>query len=55
MSKKVVTVHLPMPYYEALERLVKAGIYHNKAEAIKTAVKELIYRELPLIEGVEGR
>ena len=46
-----MTVHLPEPYVEALDELVRAKMYQNRAEAIRMAVRELIFRELPRIQG----
>ena len=42
---KVVTVHLPEAYLEAIDELVKKGYYPNRAEAIRMAVRDLIRRE----------
>jgi Arc/MetJ-type ribon-helix-helix transcriptional regulator len=42
---KVVTVHLPVAYVEAIDELVKKGYYPNRAEAIRMAVRDLIRRE----------
>jgi antitoxin ParD1/3/4 len=42
---KVVTVHLPEAYVEAIDELVKRGLYPNRAEAIRMAVRDLIRRE----------
>mgnify|MGYP000038159206 CR=1 FL=1 len=50
-AMKPITVHLPEAYIEALEVLVKAGYYPNKAEAIRTAVRDLIISELRHLEA----
>jgi antitoxin ParD1/3/4 len=42
---KVVTVHLPEAYVEAIDELVKRRLYPNRAEAIRMAVRDLIRRE----------
>jgi Arc/MetJ-type ribon-helix-helix transcriptional regulator len=42
---KIVTVHLPEAYVEAIDNLVKNGYYPNRAEAIRMAVRDLIRRE----------
>ena len=39
---KLITLHLPEPYIEALDRLVQAKYYPNRAEAIRIAVRDLI-------------
>lgn len=43
---KVVTVHLPEPYVEAIDRLVSRKVYPNRAEAIRMAVRDFIKEEL---------
>jgi len=50
---RVVTTHLPESYIEALDKLVKARIYHNRAQAIRSAVRDLIIRELPVVQEME--
>ena len=47
---RVVTTHLPEHFIKALDKLVEAKIYPNRAEAIRIAVRDLIMRELPTIE-----
>jgi Arc/MetJ-type ribon-helix-helix transcriptional regulator len=42
---KIVTVHLPEAYVEALDELVKRRMYPNRAEAIRMAVRDFIRRE----------
>jgi antitoxin ParD1/3/4 len=42
---KVVTVHLPEAYVEAIDELVKRKVYANRAEAIRMAVRDLLRRE----------
>jgi Arc/MetJ-type ribon-helix-helix transcriptional regulator len=44
----VITVHLPKPYVEALDNLVKAGMYGCMADAIRAAVRDLIFEEIPI-------
>ena len=39
-------MHLPEPYVEALEELVRRKLYPNRAEAIRVAVRDFIYKEL---------
>ena len=48
---QVITVHLPRSYIEALKALVEAGYYPSKAEAIRTAVRDLIMDELKRLEA----
>jgi len=42
---KLITLHLPEPYIEALDNLVKEKYYPNRAEAIRTAVRDLLTYE----------
>ena len=35
-------MHLPEPYIQALDNLVKEKMYPNRAEAIRTAVRDLL-------------
>ncbi len=43
---KLITLHLPEPYLEALDRLVNEKLYPNRAEAIRAAVRDLIESEV---------
>jgi len=42
---KVVTIHLPEAYIELLDQLVAKKKYSSKGEAIRAAVRDLIYQE----------
>lgn len=42
---KVVTVHLPELYIEALDGLIQKRLYPNRAEAIRTALRDFIKGE----------
>lgn len=39
---KKITVSLPEPYIEALDRLVEKHFYPDKKEAIRIAVRDLL-------------
>ena len=41
----VVAVHLPKIYVDKLEELVKRKLYINRSEAIRMAVRDLIFNE----------
>ena len=43
---KLITLYLPEPYIEALDRLVNEQFYPHRAEAIRVAVRDLIDTEL---------
>ncbi|MDJ0270021.1 MAG: ribbon-helix-helix domain-containing protein [Aigarchaeota archaeon] len=47
---KVVTVHLPEPYLEAIDELVRRRLYPNRAEAIRMAVRDFIREEVQVSE-----
>ena len=42
---KLITVHLPKPYIQALDKLVHDKYYPNRAEAIRIAVRDLLNSE----------
>ena len=48
MDVRVVTVHLPEAYIEAIDQLVKRRMYPNRAEAIRMAVRAVSYTHLTL-------
>jgi len=39
---KLITLYLPEPYIQALDRLVNEKYYPNRAEAIRVAVRDLL-------------
>ena len=39
---KLITLYLPEPYIQALDRLVNEKFYPNRAEAIRVAVRDLL-------------
>jgi antitoxin ParD1/3/4 len=39
---KLITLHLPEVYIKALDDLVDRKFYPNRAEAIRTAVRDLL-------------
>jgi len=43
---RLVSVTLPERYIEGLEELVLQGRYSNRSAAIRTAVRDLLLREL---------
>jgi len=43
---RVITLHLPELYIRALDQLVNEKYYPNRAEAIRTAVKDLLDEEI---------
>jgi len=55
MGLKVVTVHLPEAHVEALDELVRRKRYPNRAEAIRTAVRDFLLEEFAIIYQEEER
>ena len=51
---KVVTVHLPEAYLDAIDELVRRKLYPNRAEVIRMAVRDLIRRESRLLADLSG-
>jgi len=49
-----LTVRMPKAYVEFLDRLVKAGIYPNRCEAIRKAIRDFIFQEYEKLEGGAG-
>ncbi|MFQ6094818.1 MAG: ribbon-helix-helix domain-containing protein [Candidatus Bathyarchaeia archaeon] len=43
---KLITLYLPEPYIEALDRLVDEKYYPHRAEAIRVAIRDMINVEL---------
>lgn len=44
---KTISVNIPEAAVKALEELVQKGLYANRSEAIRVAVRDLIKKELP--------
>jgi Ribbon-helix-helix protein, copG family. len=43
---QTLTVHLPEAYVDAIDVLVAKGFYMNRSEAVRSAVRDLIMREM---------
>lgn len=43
---KLITLYLPEPYIQALDRLVDDKYYPNRAEAIRVAIRDLLNVEV---------
>jgi len=44
---EAVTVSLPVAYVDALDELVRRGVYRSRSEAIREAIRELLKRGFP--------
>jgi len=51
---RIISVQLPQGLINALDVLVKRGVYPNRSEAIREAIRELIKKELYATEA-EGK
>jgi len=45
-SMRMITVKLPVIYVEGLDELVKQGRYSSRSEVIRTAIRDLLKKEL---------
>jgi Arc/MetJ-type ribon-helix-helix transcriptional regulator len=43
---KIISVQLPQGLINAIDALVKRGVYPNRSEAIRAAIRDLVKREL---------
>jgi antitoxin ParD1/3/4 len=43
---RLIAVHLPEKIVEDIQRLVDSGLYPNRSEAIRNAIRDLLKREL---------
>ena len=43
---RLIAVHLPERIVEDIQRLVEKGLYPNRSEAIRIAIRDLLKREL---------
>ncbi len=43
---KLITLHIPEPFIKDLDELVQGDFYPNRAEAIRTAVRDMLSTEL---------
>ncbi len=48
---KLITVKMPEIYVEGLDELVKTGRYSSRSEIIRVAIRDLLRKELWMIEG----
>ncbi|NJE05043.1 ribbon-helix-helix protein, CopG family [Thermococcus sp. M36] len=54
MSKmRIVSVQLPQGLINAMDQLVRRGVYPNRSEIIREAIRELLKRELYRLETEE--
>ena len=47
---RIISVQLPQGLINAMDQLVKNGVYPNRSEIIREAIRELLKRELYRLE-----
>ncbi|MHA1521451.1 MAG: ribbon-helix-helix domain-containing protein [Promethearchaeota archaeon] len=52
---KMLTVFIPEKYIESLDLLVVEDFFPNRSEAIRTAIRDLIQKEINFKEALEKR
>lgn len=45
-NMRIISVQLPQSYINAMDQLVRRGLYPSRSEVIRTAIRELLKREL---------
>ena len=50
---RIISVQLPQGLINAMDQLVKKGVYPNRSEIIREAIRELLKRELYQLETEE--
>jgi len=43
---RLITLYVPEPYIKNLDMLVGQKMYPNRSEAIRLAIRDLLYREV---------
>lgn len=51
MSVKLITLYLPETYIKALDQLVEAKFYPNRAEAIRFSIRDMLKDDLIKLRG----
>jgi len=52
---KLITLHLPEPYIQELDRLVSDKLYPNRAEAIRLFIRDGLHQELSMLKQKEEK
>lgn len=55
LKMKMLTVFIPEKYIESLDLLVVEELFPNRSEAIRSAIRDLIHKELLLKEELMRR
>ncbi|NJF26000.1 ribbon-helix-helix domain-containing protein [Thermococcus sp. Bubb.Bath] len=43
---RIVSVQLPQSFVNAMDQLVRRGVYPNRSEVIRTAIREFLKKEM---------
>ncbi|MHA2212151.1 MAG: ribbon-helix-helix domain-containing protein [Candidatus Thorarchaeota archaeon] len=54
-SMRLIAVHIPERIVTDIERLVEKGLYPNRSETIRIAIRDLLKRELWEQEKIEQK
>lgn len=49
---KVITVKVPKAYIDELNKLIEAGLFPSRSEAIRIAIRDLLRKELWIEQDV---
>ncbi|MCS7112219.1 MAG: ribbon-helix-helix domain-containing protein [Ignisphaera sp.] len=52
---RIVTVKMPETYIEAIDELIRMGRYSSRSEVIRSAIRELLKKELWVSEHGIGK
>ncbi len=52
LKVRLVTLHLPDLYVDNIEALIDKGVYPNRSEVIRLAVRDLLKNELGTLDFV---
>jgi len=55
LKMKSITIWVPERWLKALDDLVKAGYYSSRGEAIRTAIRDLLYQDLQRLDSETDR
>ena len=47
---KIVTINLPKPFLDTLEKLTEYGLYPSRSEAIRVALRDFLSKELQIAQ-----
>jgi antitoxin ParD1/3/4 len=51
---KIISVQLPHGLIKAMDKLVEQGIYPSRSEVIRSAIRELLKKEMYAVESEES-